>query len=46
MTSYNMYGILVKSEYILENKIDVKSLIPGYYLNKTSKNLMAKFIKL
>jgi len=43
---YNMYGILVKSEYISENKIDVKSLIPGYYLIKTSKNLMAKFIKL
>jgi len=43
---YNMYGILVKSETITGNKLDVKSLIPGYYLIKTSKNQVAKFIKI
>jgi hypothetical protein len=43
---YSMYGILVMSEFLSENRINVKKLVPGYYLIKTSNKLVAKFIKL
>jgi len=43
---YNMFGVMVKSEYVTDNKIKVNNLPSGYYIIKTSKNLVAKFIKI
>jgi len=42
---YNMYGTLMKSEFVSGNKMDVTNLPSGYYLLRTSNNFVAKFIK-
>jgi hypothetical protein len=42
---YNSVGVLMKSELISGNKIDITDLPSGYYLLRTSNNFAAKFIK-
>lgn len=42
---YNSVGVLMKSELVSGNKMDVSGLPSGYYLLRTSNHYVAKFIK-
>ena len=43
---FNLVGVLVKSIYLKDNKIDVRDLKPGCYIIRTANHGSNKFIKL